>query len=295
VLKSALNRTERFSRAVKAFRTGENVVKALRTGNVDEEIIEFAYDLQAGSYVAALSDGKMCELKALSGQRIREILHNLGAKSVCEAGTGEATTLGFIEDPSIAFSGFDISLSRLLVAQSFLAEKRHPAKLFCAGLTEIPLRDNAVDVVLTCHTIEPNGGNESVILRELYRVAARYLLVIEPDFERGSDEQKERMTYHGYVRGLRNHLAALPGKVVTDEPWPFVMNELNKASLLVFEKGERASDSDFVAPASKLELILRGNFFICPAEGCLYPIVQDVPVLRSSAAIICSRAADLLR
>lgn len=288
-----MNRAEKFRQAIAAFREGKNVIKTLRgAGGADEDMIEFAYDLQAGSYVEALNDKRILDIQQRTGQRLTEILQNLGARSVCEAGTGEGITLGFITAPAVRFSAFDISLSRLLVAQSFLRERIHGVRLFSANLSEIPLPDNSVDVMLTVHAVEPNGGNEATILRELHRVAARYLMMIEPDYERGSDAQQSRMREHGYVRGLRDHLHELSGKLVSDEPWPIVTNELNRASLFLFEKNQDSSEFRFVSPQLKSELQPWSGFYFSPAEGCLYPIVNNLPVLRSSAALICSRAQD---
>jgi len=72
-------------------------------------------------------------------------------------------------------------------------------------------------------------------------------------------------------------------------------NELNQASVFVFEKSKVSQGpGDFVSPVSKFPLERRGCMYVCEAEGSLYPVVQEIPVLRSSAAIICSRASELL-
>ena len=234
--------------------------------------------------------------KAGWGQRAAAVLTDLGVRSACEAGVGEATTLAAVAKAAgsgIAFSGFDVSLSRLLFGRDYMRSQGVAARLFSADLLHIPLPDSAVDAVITNHGIEPTGGQEAPILRELLRVCARYLVLIEPDFERGSQEQKDRMLQHNYVRDLPRHLLALPATVIRNEPWPFHPNPLNKAALIVVEKREKAAAPpafDFVSPVNKSPLRPLLGFLFCDDEGLLYPQPFGIPVLRDDCAIVCSHA-----
>jgi ubiquinone/menaquinone biosynthesis C-methylase UbiE/uncharacterized protein YbaR (Trm112 family) len=279
------------------FKAGKNVIETGRAaaGISQQDLVEIAYDLQAGSYTEAMKEPAMLSLKRGWGSGLAKILAGLGVTSACEAGIGEASTLAFAAaacPASVAFSGFDISLSRLLYARGFLGEHRRNANLFCAGILDVPLPDSSVDAVVTNHGIEPNGGSEEPILRELLRVAARYLVLIEPDYESGSPEQKERMARHNYVRNLAGHLEKLPGKILRHEPWPFFTNPLNKPSLTVFEKrgGAAARDFAFVSPVNKKKLEKFDGFLFCREEGLLYPVAFGIPVLKDDCAIMCSHA-----
>lgn len=282
------------------FRQGKNIVETARPyigqGISQQDIVEIAYDLQAGSYTKALEDPKMRSDKQAWGERIARILLELGVNSVCEAGVGEASTLAFVAkalEGRMSVSGFDISLSRLLHGRAFLARSGVGARLFCADILQVPLPDSAVDVVLTNHSIEPNGGAEAPILQELLRVCARYLVMVEPDYERASRAQQERMIKHNYVRNIRGHLEKLPGRLIRDEAWPIFSNPLNKASLFVFEKSGAAPappQFDFVSPVNKKPLTSVENFLFCPDEGLLYPVAFGIPVLRDASAIVCTQA-----
>ncbi len=264
-----------------------------------KEIIETSYDLQAGSYIRDLGLPGEYELKEKWGARLAGILLEHKIQNACEAGIGEATTLAFVEKNArgkIEFAGFDISMSRLLHAQKFLAGHQSTVNLFCADMAKMPFPDSSVEAVLANHSLEPNGSNELPLLRELERTASRFLVLIEPDYERASAEQRARMDQHNYVRGLRDQLAKLPGRIIRDEPWPYWHNELNKASLLIFEKNNpvaRNALPPFVTPVNKLPLKPLEDFLFCAEEGLLYPRAFGIPVLKEEAAILCFHAGSV--
>ncbi len=291
----------RFSReAARWFKAGENVVANARqfvgNGISAQDAIEVAYDLQAGSYVEIVSRPENEQERVAWGKQLAAVLGVLGVRSVCEAGVGEATTLAHVATAAgdgIAFSGFDISVSRMLFGREYARSQGAAVELFCADLLHIPLPDSSIDAVVTNHSIEPNGGQEEPILRELFRVCARYLVLIEPDFEFGSPEQKDRMARLNYVRDLPRHLQTLPGRIVRREPWPLHPNPLNKASLIVVEKHKGAPPPqtfEFVSPITKSSLTPLPSFLFCAEEGLLYPVPFGIPVLRDDCAIVCSHA-----
>ncbi|MDO5381032.1 MAG: methyltransferase domain-containing protein [Acidaminococcaceae bacterium] len=81
-----------------------------------------------------------------------------------EAGIGEGTMLLplLLYLPDNFFNniyGFDISWSRVKYAQKFMQENnKGSVHLFVGDLFNIPLADNSIDLVYTCHAIELNGG-----------------------------------------------------------------------------------------------------------------------------------------
>jgi ubiquinone/menaquinone biosynthesis C-methylase UbiE len=158
---------------------GENISALLRKEKDlainTEEIIEIAYDLQAGSYIEALEKTKHAEQMLRCYRAIAELLKNYcHFSSILEAGVGEATTLSGVLanlEQKVQAYGFDLSWSRIAHARSYMNSKGLSSDGLCTGnLLNIPFADNSVDLVYTCHSIEPNGGNEEPILAELYRV-----------------------------------------------------------------------------------------------------------------------------
>lgn len=288
-----------YREAKRLFDDGKNIIEEFKKKTDEtldlEEIIDISYDLQAGSYTRALEDPARAELADRQGRDIGRIIEELGVASICDAGTGEGTSLRSIIRHSPAqtrFAAFDVSLSRLLYARAFLDELGKNVSLFCAELSHIPLPSNAVDAVLTVHALEPNGGRETELLAELYRVAARYLILIEPDFSLAGDAQKQRMTRHGYVTRLVETLQGSSGRLIRHEPWPHVVNELNRASVFIFEKAQFTAaipESGYASPISGGRLENRGGFYMSQEDGVVFPVIMGIPILRQRSAILASR------
>jgi hypothetical protein len=218
------------------------------------------------------------------------LLDQLGVSSVLDAGTGEATSLVPIRQamrsrPDVL--AFDLSLSRLLYARRHLAAHGQHAELFAGDLAAIPLAANAVDCVLTVHAVEPNGGREREILSELLRVAARYLVMVEPSWELGSEATRARISRHGYVKGLPDMLEGLGHKLARFEPWAIDANPANQAALIVIKK-QGVPRKAFVSPISGKPLQQRPDCWFCPEDGHAFPIIQGIPCVLIESAVLAS-------
>ncbi|MCW5675938.1 MAG: class I SAM-dependent methyltransferase [Xanthobacteraceae bacterium] len=287
-------------RARDLFRGGENVIAGLRPEFPDSahvaEIIEASYDLQSGSYIRLHDEDAEYRNTCLAlVQRVSDVLAAHNIKSACEAGTGEATklaALGQIAGDTVSLSGFDISLSRMLLARKFLQRQNVQAECFCADMNDIPLPDGAVEAVLALGAVEPNRGKEAKILAELARVASRLLVLIEPDYDRGTPAQRARMDQHNYVRHLPQELAKLPGKLLISEPLVEFETPTQLYQLLVFEKAssQPATGFELVSPVNKRPVQKMDDYFYCRDENLLYPAPFGIPVMKEQCAVICSSA-----
>lgn len=281
-------------------RQGKNImewVRGLEGSNENSPTaITYSYDAQAGSYTAALSDPAVRALKRDVGKRLATMFDDMAPMSVLEAGTGEATSLA----PVLAAMrrrpkhvlGFDISLSRLLFARRYLESQGEGAvELFTGSLDCIPLADDAVDVVFTIHSIEPNHGREEAILHELLRVTRRHLVMIEPSYELGGPETQARIERHGYVRGLPQALQRLgkPARLV--ELWNLDANPLNRAALIVVDKSALPSSAppSLVSPISGKPLARLADCYYCHEDGHAFPIVGGIPCLLPENAVLVSK------
>lgn len=285
-----------------AYSRGENVMAFARrtigdsaSGNALAATL-VAYDLQAGSYVEeAKRDPKFnhewCE-------QLASIISPLTTEgnSVLEVGCGEATTLAGVLSglgsrigPAL---GLDISWSRLEVAQRWLASASVNARVVVGDLFTIPLEAQSVDIVYTSHSIEPNGGREVEAVRELLRVARKWVVLVEPAYELASRSAQARMEEHGYVRGLRAAAEGCGARIVEHRLLDVASNALNPSGLLLLEKESKAAVHDdslrWECPLSRTRMIDRGDAFVAVQVGLVYPVLRGIPMLRPEHAIVAS-------
>lgn len=259
------------------------------------ESILTSYDLQSGSYINYCESNP--DYVTQYTKCIADLLAEVGCKnSVMEVGCGEATTLSNVLNslPFVPKSvyGFDISLSRLSHGKFYfnhkVARKPETVELFCADMFNIPLADNSVEVVYTSHSIEPNGGAEENAIKELYRVASSYLILIEPSYENNSEEGKKRMDHLGYVKNLKETIQKLNLNMEQYYKFPVTANPLNPTWAHVIKKGEAKVSTQFHCPYTQVPL--ERGIDTLSAPGLLaYPIISGIPYLLKSHAILAAK------
>lgn len=273
----------------------ENVIEFLRKqsdGLNDAESIMISYDFQAGSYTK-LAEKNADYLNSYT-DAIKRVFTDLpDFSTIMEIGVGEATLMNplisKIDPLNKAHKfGFDISWSRVRYAKQNSEKVGNAINLFMANLFDIPLPDNSIDIVYTSHSLEPNGGKEKEALQELYRVAKKYVIMLEPDYDNAAIEGKERMTRHGYVRHLAMHAKELGYNVVENRLFEVCINPLNPTGLTVIRKQDSPNDvvHDYICPISKTSLTQYENVLFSSESGLMYPIIDGVPCLLDSNAIL---------
>lgn len=287
------------------YKQGRNITQLLREEyglhhNTDE-IIEIAYDLQAGSYVAAMENAEMKNHKKdYTSEIAKTILSLCRPKSILEAGVGEATTLaGVLQNigSDVGSYGFDLSWSRVAFAKRWLLNKGIDTSILCTGnLFQIPFADNSIDIVYTSHSIEPNGGKEKPILQELFRVTRKFLILLEPGYELANEEARKRMDAHGYCKNLRSTAEYLGYKVLTHNFFPFTSNPFNPTAITIIEKKvDDVPPSNILAcPKLKTPLEKIGGMLFSPEALAVYPIFGGIPCLRIENCILASKYKEVV-
>jgi uncharacterized protein YbaR (Trm112 family) len=160
--------------------------------------------------------------------------------------------------------------------------------LFTSDLFEVPLADSSIDVVYTSHSIEPNGGKEKEALTELYRIAKKYVVLLEPSFELGSEEARQRMLAHGYVTTLHSTAQSLGYKIIEHRLFEISSNPLNPTGIIVIEKNQKSdNEAKLVCPVSKSPLRNVDNHVLYSDESLLaYPIIRGIPCLLQQNAVL---------
>jgi uncharacterized protein YbaR (Trm112 family) len=286
------------------YRDGVNIMahlkQSLGTRYNTDQLVEIAYDMQAGSYITYVERYK--DLEAAYQKHLAEVLGKFIAPgdSVVDVGTGEMTTLAPVA--ALCYSNVstgyavDISLSRLAVGRKYLrsnvdaslSRRIHPV---VATLFNLPLATGGVDVVWTSHALEPNGGRELEGISELARVTRKYLVLFEPSYERNTEQGRQRMERLGYIRNLEAAVAAIPGlelvdmiKMVRaeDDPNPTYAHVIRK------QGGVRVDDSALRCPISYCSLAERGGYLYSANALLAYPVIEGIPVLRADKGICAS-------
>jgi SAM-dependent methyltransferase len=274
----------------KAYGQGINLTNLISSWGIpiDFETISILYEFQSGTYTKD-SDENPAYINAFTSE-IVETLSSFIDKSmtVLDCGTGEGTTIIPILKKLGMQSGYgiDASISRVLWAQRNAAVAGINLNLAVSDLGQLPLTDNAVDVVVTIHALEPNHGRERELIKELGRVARRFMFLIEPDFEKASNEQKERMMKLRYVRGLDEALKECNFRILDKVPIVNNSNELNVAQLTVVDTGktkQEKSKTTWVDPIHREELTPYMNG-LRSTLGLWFPLVDSIPLLKSTDA-----------
>ncbi len=291
-----MSKIEQIARIKEVYAKGGNVIEYLKAAGTDAsnsiEDILISYDLQAGSYIA-----NYFKNKSFNEQYCRafaNVIDNLPeCTSILEAGVGEATTLSTLVTQMKVqprkVMGFDLSWSRLRFASEFVKFRGlSGVELFSGNLFEIPLKDNAVDIVYTSHSIEPNGGREEEAIKELFRVAGKYLVLLEPSYEFASTEGKARMERHGYVKDLHGAAKRAGCKVLEHRLFDFSANPLNPTGITVIEKMSlERNDPSLACPVTRTSLEKHDGAFYYSMESCLaYTEIDGIPCLLRENAIL---------
>jgi hypothetical protein len=298
--------------ARRAYGEGKNITEMLRAQKglaVDEpEIIEIAYDLQAGTYIEFASKNREFSLKY--ARELADIIQNYmtAGDTLLDVGTGEITTLSLVcqclTRKPLRIYAFDISWSRIFkgvhYANDNMGECFGSLVPFVADISETPLLDKSVNVTISSHALEPNGSRLSTLLLELFRVTKDRLILFEPCYEMSTDEGRQRMDRLGYIRGLDSVATALGGKLVDRIKIENVSNPLNPTACfiiepplrMVTEESETSRPEVFSLPGSNLPLDRIDNFLFSKETGLCFPILKSVPILKSNAAILASALGD---
>ena len=296
--------------AKKAYAEGKNITELLRAQKkIDvntSEIIEAAYDLQAGTYIKHVTQNP--EQTILYTNEIAQILdkHTHPEDTLLDIGTGELTTLSLLisaltNKPKNVYA-FDISWSRIYKGIAFAKNKMgveyKRVKPFVADINEIPLLDKSINITTSSHALEPNGEKLKGLLIELFRVTIDKLVLFEPCYEINSQEGKNRMDRLGYIKNIEGVVSELGGKVRDKLIIKNVSNSLNPTACFIITppmsnaRITKNKNDIFSVPGTNIPLKKIENFYYSNETGLCYSILKNIPVLKSNCSILATSLTD---
>lgn len=300
--------------AKKAYKEGRNISELLRLQkNIDSntsEIIETAYDLRAGAYIERIL--KTPEQPIAYATELGSILDNhiTEVDSLLDVGTGELTTLSHLirrlgKKPKEIFA-FDISWSRIYkgisYAKNVMGVDYNLLKPFVADINEIPLLDKSINISTSSHALEPNGEQLKELLGELFRVTINKLILFEPCFEINTEEGKQRMQRHRYIKNIDGVVEELGGRLTEKIIIKNNSQHLNPTVCFIITppplaqeispKKAEIKSSIFSVPGTNIPLREVEGYYFSNQVGLCYPMLKGIPILRSNAAILASSLCD---
>jgi len=285
---------------------GGNITEFLR-GEIGSavntsDIIEIAYDLQAGSYIEHVKAN--LEFNTGYANELASLITPFLAsdKSLLDVGAGELTILSLLLsnkeiNPRLVYA-LDLSWSRLHAGVSFWAETVQTQNTelvpFSADIKEIPIASNAIDVVMSNHALEPNGDNLFELLEELFRVCKEQLVLFEPSYELNCSEGKARMDKLGYIKDIEGVVKQLGGTLHDVVPMQNIHNRLNPTACYIIQPPTETHKNSisareghsFAVPGTDFTLTEREGFLVSPDTGLAFPILKGIPILKANAGIL---------
>lgn len=268
------------------------LIEILGAKGAKEFAVECAYELQSGSYTRA--EHKNEDVRLHIADSIKRVidLHSLENYTIADLGTGEGSTFipllrGLKYNEAV---GLDISLSRLTWAESKVQELNRKPAFVVGALNALPFFDKSVDLSITVHALEPNGGEELPILQEINRVTRKLVILIEPDFPMGSPDQRERMRELGYIEDLRPHFEKAGLELIDVFPLEKNSNPLNIASVFTLRPSGSETDShgtgiQLMCPLTRNSILRKKTHLEAVGSHYAYPIVRGIGMLRPKDAI----------
>lgn len=294
--------------ARRAYAEGKNVTDFLREqkqiAHNTIEIIETAYDLQAGTYIEHLQKNQ-AQSRAYAAELAAILDCYIGDQSsLLDVGSGELTTLDLVvqalsNKPSEIFA-LDISWSRLYKGLAYVGDRLGSdyARFtpFVADMREIPLLNKSVSITTSSHALEPNGAELPELMSELFRITRDTLVLAEPCYEINSEKGKRRMDRLGYIKDIDGVVRALGGTLLEQIRIEHPINPLNPTVCFVIKPppsplatAEAPQTDIFSVPGTNhLLRKLDDSFYFSNDTGLCFSILKSIPILKSDAAILAS-------
>jgi SAM-dependent methyltransferase len=173
-------------------------------------------------------------------QQILPALEAVRFKSMLEVGSGASINLYYLSRwfPEKEYIGVDFAGERTRQAKTYW-DKRNVRLSYVRGdATRLPFKDNSVDVVFSSHCLEQLSKDSEceAAIREMHRISAKKVVMMEPGYELGNPTQKSYIELRGYSK----HILSIVKRNGFDLAGYFLLettgNALNPTMMIVVNK-----------------------------------------------------------
>lgn len=181
-------------------------------------------------------------IKDYYGSCISKIIKLTESRNIIEIGAGELTQFYIVKKNLIKY-GFnlekqaclDLSIKRLIEGKKRLNFPDN-LKLIQADASAIPISDNEYELAYTCHCLEQVPHIFESCLNEIVRIASKYIVLIEPSFEKSNEITKKHIFKKDYIKINNKKLSKIKNvKKINRFKMPFIQY-INGAEIIILEK-----------------------------------------------------------
>ncbi|OIQ04890.1 MAG: hypothetical protein COZ53_02310 [Candidatus Altarchaeum sp. CG_4_8_14_3_um_filter_33_2054] len=161
---------------------------------------------------------------------------------VLEVGCGNCINLVNLKEKfgnQIELYGLDISNERIEVAKRYFSGKLDRIIFYQKSITERcnEQNDDYFDIVFSMHCLEQIPYSCSIALKEMYRIAKKKIILIEPIFENGNPVQKLYLINSDHNRILIKSIRDLGYKIQRNESLDIQSGGgINQSSIITIKK-----------------------------------------------------------
>ena len=108
------------------------------------------------------------------------------------------------------------------------------------------------------------------------------------------------MKEHGYIRNLKKIIEKLNHKVLEYSLLPIFSNPLNQTGVIVIKKNKskkkiNKSNNLWKCPITDEQLFRFNDLFYNKEIGIAYPVIRNIPLLRSEHLFVASKLKKILK
>jgi len=173
-------------------------------------------------------------------RQIVPVLEAVKFESVLEIGSGASINLYYIRQwfPGKECIGMDFARERIRQAKTFWDKRKTSLSYARGDAAHLPFRDDSVDIVFSSHCLEQLSEDTKceMAIREMYRVSARKVVMMEPGFELGNLAQKSYIELRGYSKHILSIVTRNGFKLAGYFLLGTTSNALNPTMMIVVNK-----------------------------------------------------------